>query len=251
MSTARAPSPANPPLEAARAFRVQPARDPPPTAGRQASSHTRDRFGRSGVFRDRRATLFVCRRGTAPRPDRLRSAFVASNSRLTDRRRRARPAVLFPNRGRRHPRAVVANLPGLEAEIAVREPAVLRHHCAEHDFSRWVAGVLHDEPLAAGVHLICCTPTSGTVSSSAVKTSVVAGLFTVRLEAQLSSSAPTPAVRGADAIAVVWLSPTCSSDSRTAGSSRPRSHGSSRRWTTSSSRSSTTTHEEDRHADVR
>jgi hypothetical protein len=49
------------------------------------------------------------------------------------------------------PRAVVANLPELEAAIAVCGPAVLRHHCAEHDFSRWVAGVLHSEPLAAEI----------------------------------------------------------------------------------------------------
>ncbi len=28
---------------------------------------------------------------------------------------------------------------------------MLRHHCAEHDFSRWIAGVLHNEPLAAEI----------------------------------------------------------------------------------------------------
>ncbi len=49
------------------------------------------------------------------------------------------------------PRAVVANLPELEAAIAVCGPGVLRHHCAEHDFSRWVAGVLHNEPLAVDI----------------------------------------------------------------------------------------------------
>jgi DNA-binding transcriptional ArsR family regulator len=49
------------------------------------------------------------------------------------------------------PRAVVANLPELEAAIAVCGPGVLRHHCAEHDFSRWVAGVFHNEPLAAEI----------------------------------------------------------------------------------------------------
>jgi hypothetical protein len=46
------------------------------------------------------------------------------------------------------PRAVVANLPELEAAIAVCGPGVLRHHCVEHDFSSWVAGVFHNEPLA-------------------------------------------------------------------------------------------------------
>jgi DNA-binding transcriptional ArsR family regulator len=49
------------------------------------------------------------------------------------------------------PRAVVASLPGLEAAIAVCGPGVLRHHCAEHDFSRWVAGVLRNEPLADAI----------------------------------------------------------------------------------------------------
>ena len=49
------------------------------------------------------------------------------------------------------PRAVVANLPELEAVIAVCGPAVLRDHCVEHDFSRWVADVIHNEPLAAEI----------------------------------------------------------------------------------------------------
>ncbi len=49
------------------------------------------------------------------------------------------------------PRAVVASLPELEAAIAVCGPGVLRHHCAEHDFSRWVAGVLRNEPLADAI----------------------------------------------------------------------------------------------------
>ncbi len=49
------------------------------------------------------------------------------------------------------PRVVVANLPELEAAIAACGPGVLRQHCAEHDFSRWVAGVLHNEPLAADI----------------------------------------------------------------------------------------------------
>ncbi len=49
------------------------------------------------------------------------------------------------------PGAVAANLPELEAAIAVCGPGVLREHCAEHDFSRWVAGVLRNEPLAAEI----------------------------------------------------------------------------------------------------
>ncbi|MGO9958781.1 MAG: hypothetical protein ACLP50_22930 [Solirubrobacteraceae bacterium] len=49
------------------------------------------------------------------------------------------------------PGAVVANLPELETAIAACAPGVLRHHCAERDFSRWVAGVLHNEPLCAEI----------------------------------------------------------------------------------------------------
>jgi hypothetical protein len=49
------------------------------------------------------------------------------------------------------PRVVVANLPELEAAIAACGPGVLREHCAQRDFSRWVAGVLGNEPLAADI----------------------------------------------------------------------------------------------------
>ncbi len=49
------------------------------------------------------------------------------------------------------PRAVVANLTELEAAIALCRPGVLRDHCVEHDFSRWVAGVFHNEPLADAI----------------------------------------------------------------------------------------------------
>jgi hypothetical protein len=49
------------------------------------------------------------------------------------------------------PRVVVANLPELEAAIAVCGPGVLRHHCVEHDFSHWVAGAFHNEPLADAI----------------------------------------------------------------------------------------------------
>jgi len=49
------------------------------------------------------------------------------------------------------PRAVVANLPELEAAIALCRPWVLRDHCVEHDFSRWVAGVFENEPLADAI----------------------------------------------------------------------------------------------------
>jgi hypothetical protein len=45
--------------------------------------------------------------------------------------------------------AVAANLAELEAELASCDEGVLRHHCPGHDFSRWVADVFHDGPLAA------------------------------------------------------------------------------------------------------
>ncbi len=45
--------------------------------------------------------------------------------------------------------AVAANLAELEAELVGCDEGVLRHHCTGHDFSRWVADVFHDGPLAA------------------------------------------------------------------------------------------------------
>jgi hypothetical protein len=45
--------------------------------------------------------------------------------------------------------AVAANLAELEDQLIRCERGVLRHHCPRHDFSHWVAGVFHDEPLAA------------------------------------------------------------------------------------------------------
>jgi len=46
---------------------------------------------------------------------------------------------------------VAANLADLEAELASCDEGVLRHHCPGHDFSRWVADVFHDGPLAANL----------------------------------------------------------------------------------------------------
>jgi hypothetical protein len=45
--------------------------------------------------------------------------------------------------------AIAANLPGLQHELVRCDPGVLRHHCPAHDFSRWIAAVFHDRPLAA------------------------------------------------------------------------------------------------------
>ncbi len=47
--------------------------------------------------------------------------------------------------------AFVASLQELEDELAVSDPSVLRHHCPSHDFSRWVAGVFGNAPLAAAI----------------------------------------------------------------------------------------------------
>jgi hydroxymethylpyrimidine pyrophosphatase-like HAD family hydrolase len=45
--------------------------------------------------------------------------------------------------------AFAANLNELEDELARCDAGVLRHHCPSRDFSRWVADVFHDRPLAA------------------------------------------------------------------------------------------------------
>ncbi len=45
--------------------------------------------------------------------------------------------------------AVAANLAELEDQLIRCAPGVLRHHCPAHDFSRWVAAVFHNQPLAA------------------------------------------------------------------------------------------------------
>lgn len=44
---------------------------------------------------------------------------------------------------------VAANLAELEAELALCDEGVLRHHCPGRDFSRWVADVFRDPALAA------------------------------------------------------------------------------------------------------
>lgn len=45
--------------------------------------------------------------------------------------------------------AVAANLVELEAELLSCDRGVLRHHCPAHEFLRWIAGVFHDQSLAA------------------------------------------------------------------------------------------------------
>ena len=61
--------------------------------------------------------------------------------------------------------AVAANLAELETELAGCDEGVLRHHCPGHDFSRWVAYVFHDGPLAADLavaeaSLTCRSPSA-------------------------------------------------------------------------------------------
>ena len=46
--------------------------------------------------------------------------------------------------------AVAANVDQLEDQL-ICERGVLRHHCPGHDFSQWVTGVFHDQPLAANL----------------------------------------------------------------------------------------------------
>jgi hypothetical protein len=73
---------------------------------------------------------------------------------------------------------VAASLPELEAELACCDPGVLRHHCPGHDFSGWVAGVFHDEPLAAEIAAVEAqlSSDSSTVVVEQVRLAVIAAL---------------------------------------------------------------------------
>ena len=74
---------------------------------------------------------------------------ISATSTSTTVRRRARPAVYFRSEPDSPTGAVAANLSELEAELGRCDRGVLRHHCPRHDFSSWVAGVFHDQALAA------------------------------------------------------------------------------------------------------
>jgi hypothetical protein len=82
-------------------------------------------------------------RGYGPRPQRP----------VTIRPGRHLPDIMRKTEGRAEPDAptgaVAASLAELEAELARCDEGVLRHHCPGGDFSRWVAGVFRDGPLAA------------------------------------------------------------------------------------------------------
>jgi len=54
----------------------------------------------------------------------------------------------FFRRGDQLSGATAASLVEFHHEIARAEPAVLRHHAAHHDFSRWIEGVIRDRELA-------------------------------------------------------------------------------------------------------
>jgi hydroxymethylpyrimidine pyrophosphatase-like HAD family hydrolase len=73
----------------------------------------------------------------------------APPAQVRPRRRRGRGQFYFRTNGNTPTGAVAANLPELEAELGVCDRGVLRHHCPDHDFSRWIAGVFYDQPLAA------------------------------------------------------------------------------------------------------
>ena len=57
----------------------------------------------------------------------------------------------FFRRGDQLSGATAASLVEFHHEIARAEPAVLRHHAAHHDFSRWIDGVIRDRELAHDV----------------------------------------------------------------------------------------------------
>jgi hypothetical protein len=79
--------------------------------------------------------------------------------------------------------ATAANLSELETELARCERAVLRHHCQLHDFSRWVANVFHDRPLAETLR-----PIEATIGAASPAAVVEAG----RLELIAALQARTP-----------------------------------------------------------
>lgn len=69
--------------------------------------------------------------------------------------------------------AVAANLAELEAELALCDLGVLRHHCPRHDFSRWIGEVFHDKALAEEIssteEAVCSTSPAAVVESSRIR----------------------------------------------------------------------------------
>jgi len=73
---------------------------------------------------------------------------------------------------------IATNLAALEAELAHCDPGVLRHHCPNRDFSRWIRGVFHDDALAERVAKAedSVTATSPEAVVEAARVSLVAAL---------------------------------------------------------------------------
>ena len=174
------PSPADVEPAAVKPADVEPAAVEPPAAEPSSAGPAR-RASRPGTARaasrpvasatDRRAVLAALAGGGAMTEDEVASATGLDHERASTALAQLAGAGELIANGRGYqiagvvpaqrfyfriedyatPRVVVANLPELEAAIAVCGQEVLHHHCADHDFSRWVAGVLHNEPLAADI----------------------------------------------------------------------------------------------------
>ncbi|MGO9976310.1 MAG: helix-turn-helix transcriptional regulator [Solirubrobacteraceae bacterium] len=153
------PPTAEPSAAEPQAAGESPAADPAPSAARRASGATRHAVlaalvGGSALTAGEVATATGLGRASV-------SSTLSELAKVGELRKAARGYQLagvaaaqrfyFRIEDDATPRAVVANLPELEAAIAACDAGVLRHHCAEHDFSRWVAGVFENEPLAAEI----------------------------------------------------------------------------------------------------
>jgi hydroxymethylpyrimidine pyrophosphatase-like HAD family hydrolase len=88
--------------------------------------------------------------------------------------------------------AVASNLTELEAELARCDRGVLLHHCPGHDFSRWVAGVFHDQQLAADIAAAeaALVPGSPTAVVEEVRVALIAA-FQARRSSDTGLSMPT------------------------------------------------------------
>jgi len=74
--------------------------------------------------------------------------------------------------------AVIANLSQLENELLRCDRGVFRHHCPHHDFSRWIATVFYDDPLAERIAAAeeQVTPSSPAAVVEACRVEMIAAL---------------------------------------------------------------------------